>query len=142
MTFETFTWPSVLKRLRQMLLTGSKLEEGMNWNVRLGGSDRSSIIKSLANYLVLRGEVGLSGVQRTLFPAMYCAEPFCLISASLDLSSAPLLLAGAYTILWCFARREHPLPMSLTLQTQGSIPPFHRSHYWWQQTDRSCVAAT
>mmetsp|Transcript_18963 Transcript_18963/g.52904 ORF Transcript_18963/g.52904 Transcript_18963/m.52904 type:complete len:371 (-) Transcript_18963:761-1873(-) len=54
MTFETFSWPGILKRLRQMLLTGSKLEEGMNWSVKPGGTDAS---KSLANYLILRGEV-------------------------------------------------------------------------------------
>ncbi|GLC37998.1 hypothetical protein PLESTB_000447600 [Pleodorina starrii] len=31
--FTTFTWPAILKRLRQMLVTGSALEEGMDWSV-------------------------------------------------------------------------------------------------------------
>ena len=34
--FTTFTWPSLLKRMRQMLLTGTTLEEGLDWGLEPG----------------------------------------------------------------------------------------------------------
>jgi hypothetical protein len=59
MSFETFSWGSILKRLRQMLITGSKMEDGMNWSTRLEAAPTADhkINRSLANYLCLRGKV-------------------------------------------------------------------------------------
>ncbi|GFR40925.1 hypothetical protein Agub_g1581 [Astrephomene gubernaculifera] len=75
--FTTFTWPAILKRLRQMLVTGSILEEGMDWSVTphspgagapqgpgtaaaAGGGSASSgacrVNRAVANWLVLRGQ--------------------------------------------------------------------------------------
>lgn len=64
MSFTTFSWPAILKRLRQMLLTGCKVEEGINWGINLDKADRSQIKKSLGNYLVLRGQVGTDDAAR------------------------------------------------------------------------------
>ncbi|EFJ48639.1 delta tubulin [Volvox carteri f. nagariensis] len=65
--FTTFTWPAILKRLRQMLVTGSVLEEGMDWSINphspagargtgatCGSSPR--VNRAVANWLVLRGQ--------------------------------------------------------------------------------------
>jgi tubulin delta len=35
--FTTFQWPSLVKRARQMLLTGTTLEEGLDWGLEPGG---------------------------------------------------------------------------------------------------------
>uniref|UniRef100_A0A7S3QX23 Tubulin delta chain n=1 Tax=Dunaliella tertiolecta TaxID=3047 RepID=A0A7S3QX23_DUNTE len=39
--FTTFTWPAITKRLRQMLITGSSLEEGLDWGVSTSPSHAS-----------------------------------------------------------------------------------------------------
>lgn len=52
--FTTFTWPSLLKRLRQMLLTGSTLDEGLNWNVNPGMQQTAVCAGAV---LTLRGKV-------------------------------------------------------------------------------------
>uniref|UniRef100_G3NVC9 Tubulin, delta 1 n=1 Tax=Gasterosteus aculeatus TaxID=69293 RepID=G3NVC9_GASAC len=63
MAYSTFSWPSLLKHLRQMLVSNTKMEEGIDWQVRPpGGSARtgspagSGFNRSLANLLVLRGK--------------------------------------------------------------------------------------
>ncbi|TNN69797.1 Tubulin delta chain [Liparis tanakae] len=73
MAYSTFNWPSVLKHLRQMLISNTKMEEGklyriqsqlsIDWQVRPpAGSERtrslsgSGFNRSLANLLVLRGK--------------------------------------------------------------------------------------
>ncbi|XP_056296477.1 tubulin delta chain isoform X2 [Pseudoliparis swirei] len=63
MAYSTFSWPSVLKHLRQMLISNTKMEEGIDWQVRPpAGSERtrslsgSGFNRSLANLLVLRGK--------------------------------------------------------------------------------------
>ncbi|GIL51556.1 hypothetical protein Vafri_7527 [Volvox africanus] len=104
--FTTFTWAAILKRLRQMLVTGSVLEEGMDWSVtpHSPGSGPAAQVpgprvnRAVANWLVLRGQ-GAGGVDVADFadPALTAAwavDPLsvsyngnkfgrCLMSASL-----------------------------------------------------------
>ena len=64
--FTTFTWPALLKRLRQMLLTGSTLDEGIDWNVAPGAPGATTCAGAI---LTLRGKaraMPLLWVLRTL----------------------------------------------------------------------------
>ncbi|XP_049581448.1 tubulin delta chain isoform X2 [Syngnathus scovelli] len=61
--FTNFRWPALIKHLRQMLISNTKMEEGIDWQVRpLAVSERnrirtgSSVNTSLANLLILRGK--------------------------------------------------------------------------------------
>lgn len=61
--YSTFSWPSLLKHLRQMLISNTKMEEGIDWQVcPPAASERSrsltapSFNRSLANLLILRGK--------------------------------------------------------------------------------------
>uniref|UniRef100_UPI0037E73AD1 tubulin delta chain isoform X2 n=1 Tax=Semicossyphus pulcher TaxID=241346 RepID=UPI0037E73AD1 len=61
--YSTFSWPGLLKHLRQMLISNSKMEEGIDWQVHLPAeSERTrsltgpSFNTSLANLLILRGK--------------------------------------------------------------------------------------
>ncbi|XP_033747640.1 LOW QUALITY PROTEIN: tubulin delta chain-like [Pecten maximus] len=59
MTFSSYQWHGLLKHLRQMLIADAAMEEGINWQVKLGdetprGTSRHN--RSLANFLVLRGK--------------------------------------------------------------------------------------
>ncbi|XP_070572249.1 tubulin delta chain-like [Ptychodera flava] len=61
LAYSTFTWPGLLKHLRQMLIADAAMEEGINWQVRVrsGQGTRhhgNSHNKSIANVLVLRGQ--------------------------------------------------------------------------------------
>ena len=55
--FTTFTWPSLIKRARQMLLTGTTLEEGLDWGLEPGarGAARHAT-RCLDAMLFLRGD--------------------------------------------------------------------------------------
>ena len=55
--FTTFTWPSLLKRTRQMLLSGATLEEGLDWGLdpNAPGVGHKRHTKCLAASLFLRG---------------------------------------------------------------------------------------
>ncbi|XP_072247861.1 tubulin delta chain [Leuresthes tenuis] len=61
--YSTFSWPGLLKHLRQMLISNTKMEEGIDWQVRPppdSGRSRSltgsGFNSSLANLLILRGK--------------------------------------------------------------------------------------
>ncbi|XP_061576251.1 tubulin delta chain [Cololabis saira] len=61
--YSTFSWPGLLKHLRQMLISNTKMEEGIDWQVNpppASGPVRSlpggSFNTSLANLLILRGK--------------------------------------------------------------------------------------
>lgn len=55
--FTTFTWPSLLKRTRQMLLSGTTLEEGLDWGLEPGKNKlKNSYTKCFASSLFLRGQ--------------------------------------------------------------------------------------
>lgn len=61
--YSTFSWPGLLKHLRQMLISNSKMEVGIDWQVQLPtASERTrsllgpSFNTSLANLLILRGK--------------------------------------------------------------------------------------
>ncbi|XP_019950489.1 tubulin delta chain [Paralichthys olivaceus] len=61
MAYSTFSWPGLLKHLRQMLISNSKMEEGIDWQARPpAASERSRSLTganmSLANLLILRGK--------------------------------------------------------------------------------------
>ncbi|XP_068174302.1 tubulin delta chain [Antennarius striatus] len=79
MDYSTFSWPGLLKHLRQMLISNSKMEEGIDWQVRLpSGSDRTrsltgpSFNTSLANLLILRGkDVFSADIGGFLDPTLY-----------------------------------------------------------------------
>ncbi|KAI3354413.1 hypothetical protein L3Q82_018936 [Scortum barcoo] len=62
--YSSFSWPGLLKHLRQMLISNTKMEEGIDWEVcpPRAGSERTraltgpSFNTSLANLLILRGK--------------------------------------------------------------------------------------
>ncbi|XP_060692189.1 tubulin delta chain isoform X2 [Hemiscyllium ocellatum] len=65
--FSTFTWPALMKNLRQMLIANAKMEAGIDWQMKLPPAGHPSVSKpfsdrklcfntSLANLLVLRGK--------------------------------------------------------------------------------------
>lgn len=65
--YSTFTWPGLIKHLRQMLIANAKMEEGIDWQVRppLPGhpvppkaspSKALHFNTSIANLVVLRGK--------------------------------------------------------------------------------------
>ncbi|CAL8350938.1 unnamed protein product [Lota lota] len=67
MAYSVFSWPGLLKHLRQMLISNTKMEEGIDWQVRAppahcGGAEsarsfRTTVFNtSLANLLILRGK--------------------------------------------------------------------------------------
>ncbi|KAL3133475.1 hypothetical protein ABBQ38_007338 [Trebouxia sp. C0009 RCD-2024] len=73
--FTTFTWPAILRRLHQMQITGSLLEEGLRWDVKVNSSDSvqgRQVNKSLAAMLVLRGQ-GARQADASMFshPGLY-----------------------------------------------------------------------
>uniref|UniRef100_A0A8C6SLI5 Tubulin delta chain n=1 Tax=Neogobius melanostomus TaxID=47308 RepID=A0A8C6SLI5_9GOBI len=63
LAYSAFTWPGLLKHLRQMLVSNTKMEEGIDWQVRPpSNSDRTRSLpvhnfnRSLASLLILRGK--------------------------------------------------------------------------------------
>ena len=65
-------WPGLLKHLRQMLVTNSPTDEGMDWSVKpsLSSSNR---IRSLANLVIARGkELQDFGIEGFKDPNLYC----------------------------------------------------------------------
>ena len=74
--YSRFLWAGLLKHLRQMLITDSPTEEGMDWGVSPssggGVSARRKINTSLANLLILRGNE-LEEVDNTILsePRLY-----------------------------------------------------------------------
>ncbi|XP_026170784.1 tubulin delta chain [Mastacembelus armatus] len=61
--YSTFSWPGLLKHLRQMLISNSKMEEGIDWQVHPPTSSEktrsltgANFNTSVANLLILRGK--------------------------------------------------------------------------------------
>jgi len=91
--FTTFTWPALLKRMRQMLITGSILEEGMDWGLVSSagspggppGSRATGLNRSLANWMVLRGqaagEVDVSDFEDTGLHPPWAVNPLMVTSS-------------------------------------------------------------
>lgn len=73
--YSRFIWPGLLKHLRQMLITDSSMDEGMDWGVTPAsslGRSRGRINTSLANLLILRGsELDLVDTSLLSDPALY-----------------------------------------------------------------------
>ena len=99
--FTTFAWPGLIKRARQMLLTGTTLEEGLDWGVEPGGDGGGRVVtRCLAAMAFLRGkgaedaDVGALSDPR-LFPTWtpsplsvsHSGARFCGYDASLTLLS-------------------------------------------------------
>ncbi|KAG2448245.1 hypothetical protein HYH02_006829 [Chlamydomonas schloesseri] len=92
--FTTFTWPALTKRLRQMLVTGSVLEEGLDWSItpQSPGSAAAaaagpglagpSVNRALASWLILRGqgagEVDVGDFADPALTAAWSAEPLAV----------------------------------------------------------------
>lgn len=95
--YSTFLWEPILKTLRQMLVTNSHIDLGLNWShTKVQENIRN---KSLASYLILRGkdsfmvdpapleEVKLyAGVPRTGPPLQ---ARFVLLAKSVELGVCP-----------------------------------------------------
>ncbi|XP_028375561.1 tubulin delta chain isoform X1 [Phyllostomus discolor] len=83
LAYSTFTWAGLLKRLRQMLISNAKMEEGIDWQVQpplsrlptLGKRSLSEQLRfntSIANLVVLRGkDVHSADVAGFKDPALY-----------------------------------------------------------------------
>lgn len=80
--YSRFLWAGLLKHMRQMLMTDSPTEEGMDWGVALPmtrtaglGFGRGGINTSLANLLILRGNE-LHAVDRSVLsePSLYSSH--------------------------------------------------------------------
>ncbi|XP_048838357.1 tubulin delta chain isoform X2 [Brienomyrus brachyistius] len=82
LAYSSFTWPGLLKHLRQMLIANARMEEGIDWQVCVPpvrqGAERTGEIKqlqfntSLANLLILRGkDVSCADSGAFLHPGLY-----------------------------------------------------------------------
>lgn len=82
--FSTFAWPGLMKRLHQMLVNASVMEEGLNWQIKPGSSLSN---KCIGNQLILRGKDSQS-VDTSPFrnPALYTdwIPPDCALSRCLQ----------------------------------------------------------
>ncbi|XP_029467409.1 tubulin delta chain [Rhinatrema bivittatum] len=99
LAYSSFTWPGLLKHLRQMLIANAKMEEGIDWQVRAPSSwipaaEKVSPTKdlrfntSVANLVVLRGkDVHTADVGAFKDPVLYTswltpADAFSIWTAS------------------------------------------------------------
>jgi tubulin delta len=84
----TFTWPALLKRLRQMLITGVGLEEGLDWSVQggAGGRARSRPINKA------RGVAGMPSCAAMSVCLSVCLGSWLL--SPLQMLAATLVLRG------------------------------------------------
>ncbi|GAQ80036.1 Delta tubulin [Klebsormidium nitens] len=90
--FTTFTWPSLVRQLRQMASSGAPLESAVDWAAASGAPSSPppagtfrSVNKSVSSLLVLRGK-GASGVDVSSFasPTLYpswAVDPLTVISS-------------------------------------------------------------
>lgn len=124
LAYSTYTWPGLLKHLRQMLVADASMEEGIDWEVKLpvpsnpNGADfhqrpgelprlRSRFNKSIANLLVLRGvDVHMADL-----------SPFN--DPRLRASWVPQTCANA---VWCHHRPFNHYEKSATLLTNSQTP--------------------
>ncbi|XP_018614256.2 tubulin delta chain isoform X2 [Scleropages formosus] len=83
LAYSSFTWPGLLKHLRQMLVANARMEEGIDWQVRvplngqpalerMAEKTKQGFNKSLANVLILRGkDVSGADPEAFLHPGLY-----------------------------------------------------------------------
>ncbi|KAL5016563.1 hypothetical protein ScPMuIL_006152 [Solemya velum] len=114
--FSTFQWPGLLKHLRQMLIADAAMEEGINWDVRLGEETPRGSVKhnrSVSNMLVLRGKdiqtVNVSDFQE---PQLYV--PW--VPPSIGLS------------VWRNSRTFNMYEKSAALVTNSKSPVYHLNY--------------
>lgn len=124
LAYSTFTWPGLLKHLRQMLIADASMEEGIDWEVKLpvpsnpDGADfhqrpgeqprlRSRFNKSVANLLVLRGvDVHKSDLSSFNDPRLHA-------------NWVPSSCANA---VWCHPRPFNHYEKSATLLSNSQTP--------------------
>ncbi|XP_022530066.1 tubulin delta chain isoform X1 [Astyanax mexicanus] len=79
LAYSAYTWPGLLKHLRQMLIANARMEEGIDWKVCVPSSRGDSVRtgqmgfnRSLANLMILRGK-DVSSADAGAFkdPALY-----------------------------------------------------------------------
>lgn len=129
--YSSFRWSGLLKHLRQMLITDSPTEEGMDWSLqstssasslaaysRVGPHERVSyphhgVNRSLANLLILRGN------------QLETAEPSLFLDSNLYCN---WMHPSQYCSMWC-----HPLKFdkyekmcSLVSNSQSCVAPLDR----------------
>lgn len=124
LAYSTYTWPGLLKHLRQMLIADASMEEGIDWEVKLpvpsnpDGADfhqrpgqlprlRNRLNKSIANLLVLRGvdvhKADLSSFNDTRLHASWVPQTWA-------------------NTVWCHHRPFNHYEKSATLLTNSQTP--------------------
>ncbi|KAM9469174.1 tubulin delta chain [Clarias gariepinus] len=79
LAYSAFTWPGLLKHLRQMLIANARMEEGIDWKVCVPSNSAESMRnsqtgfnRSLSNLLILRGkDVSSADIEPFKEPGMY-----------------------------------------------------------------------
>ncbi|XP_036415744.1 tubulin delta chain [Colossoma macropomum] len=79
LAYSAYTWPGLLKHLRQMLIASARMEEGIDWKVSVPSSGGEStrnrqmgFNRSLSNLLILRGkDVSSADTDGFKDPALY-----------------------------------------------------------------------
>ncbi|KAF4085935.1 hypothetical protein AMELA_G00100470 [Ameiurus melas] len=79
LAYSAYTWPGLLKHLRQMLIANARMEEGIDWKVCVPSTRSESATntqmgfnRSLSNLLILRGKNGSSAdVEAFKEPGLY-----------------------------------------------------------------------
>lgn len=79
LAYSAYTWPGLLKHLRQMLIANARMEEGIDWKVCVPSRRSESATntqmgfnRSLSNLLILRGKNGSSAdVEAFKEPGLY-----------------------------------------------------------------------
>ena len=116
--YSRYLWSGLLKHLRQMLITDSPIEEGMDWSKTLGSCDpghtservHHGVNKSLSNLLILRGNE-LSSVESGPFsdPRLYSTH----------------IPASGTCSVWCSSHTFNRYEKSATLMSnsQGCVTP-------------------
>lgn len=124
LAYSTYTWPGLLKHLRQMLIADASMEEGIDWEVKLpvpsnpDGADchqrpgvlprvKTRFNKSIANLLVLRG-VDVHKCDFTSFS-----------DSRLNVSWVP---SNCASTIWCHPRPFNYYEKSATLLSNSQTP--------------------
>jgi len=112
--FSSYIWSGLLKHLHQMLIADAKLEEGINWSIKVEdpsspirqAASRPIINRSLSNLLILRGEgVHTANIQPFTNPILYTPwsmNPFMVCSHEKKFSNydkMAVLLSNSQSII-------------------------------------------
>ncbi len=106
-SFTSYKWSPLLKRLFQMHLTQNALEEGLNWNISVEQSPKEYINKCVGNLLIVRGSELADGVDLSLWKkseiyAQWNPTPFAVWHNSANFAKhekSALLVSNSQTII-------------------------------------------